>query len=79
MKNFLFAFFGAILGASALFAGDVEDVKTLIVKDCELAANRGIPLVILYGADDGAPEYPGLPKGVRQYWQCPGCAADQMK
>jgi len=43
------------------------------------AADRGIPLVILYGADDGAPDYSGLPKGVRQYWQCPGCVADQMK
>ena len=43
------------------------------------AADRGVPLVILYGEDKEAPEYPGLPKGIKQYWQCPQCAADQLK
>ncbi len=43
------------------------------------AADMGIPLVILYGDDPAAPEYPGLPKGVRQFWQCPQCAAEQMR
>ena len=43
------------------------------------AAELGIPLVILYGKDDRAPNYPGLPKNVTQYWQCPGCMAAQMR
>ncbi|MBO4647274.1 MAG: hypothetical protein J5806_03875 [Lentisphaeria bacterium] len=43
------------------------------------AAELGIPLVILYGKDDHAPNYPGLPKNVKQYWQCPGCMAAQMR
>ncbi len=45
----------------------------------EYATDRGIPLVILYGDDKSAPEYPGLPKGIRQYWQCPQCAQAQRK
>lgn len=45
----------------------------------EYATDRGIPLVILYGDDKSAPDYPGLPKGIRQYWQCPQCAQAQRK
>ena len=41
------------------------------------AADKGIPLVILYGDDESAPEFEGLPKGVRQYWQCPQCAREK--
>lgn len=37
------------------------------------AADKGIPLVILYGEDKNAPEYEGLPKQIRQFWQCPQC------
>lgn len=43
------------------------------------AADMGIPLVILYGEDKSAPPCPGLPPEVRQYWQCPQCAKDEMK
>ena len=40
----------------------------------EYAKGKGIPIVILYGDDENAPAYPGLPKGIKQYWQCPECA-----
>ena len=43
------------------------------------AADKGIPLVVLYGEDTDAPEHPGLPNGVRQFWQCPQCVREQMK
>jgi hypothetical protein len=43
------------------------------------AADKGIPLVILYGEDSEAPEHVGLPKGVRQFWQCVQCIRDQTK
>lgn len=42
------------------------------------AADKGIPLVILYGDDPDAPQYDGLPKGIGQYWQCPQCSLEQM-
>ena len=38
------------------------------------AMRKGMPLVILYGDDANAPVHPGLPAGVKQYWQCPECA-----
>ena len=33
-----------------------------------------IPMAILHGTDSDAPVLPGIPQGVRQYWQCPECA-----
>ena len=38
------------------------------------AIQNGIPMAILYGADDSAPILAGIPQGLRQYWQCPDCA-----
>ena len=45
----------------------------------EFALVNGIPLVILYGADIKVPDYPGIPQGWRQYWQCPKCAQAYWK
>ena len=45
----------------------------------EFALVYGIPLVILCGADIKAPDYPGIPQGWRQYWQCPKCAQEYWK
>ncbi len=42
------------------------------------AADNGIPLVILYGEDRNAPLHEGLPKQIRQFWQCPQCISSQM-
>ena len=38
MKKFFAAIFAAVLGASALLAGDAEDVKAVLVRQCELTA-----------------------------------------
>ena len=38
------------------------------------AMEHGIPIAILYGADSKASILPGIPQGLRQYWQCPECA-----
>ena len=35
---------------------------------------HGIPIAILYGTDSEAAVLPGIPQGLRQYWQCPECA-----
>ena len=35
---------------------------------------HGIPIAILYGTDPDASVLPGIPQGLRQYWQCPECA-----
>ena len=44
--------------------------------DClrRYAMLNGIPLLILHGEDSDAPLLPGVPRNVRQYWQCPECA-----
>ena len=38
------------------------------------AMRHGIPIAILCGTDNEAPVLPGIPQGIRQYWQCPECA-----
>jgi hypothetical protein len=38
------------------------------------AMEHGIPIAILYGTDSDASVLPGIPQGIRQYWQCPTCA-----
>ena len=38
------------------------------------AMEHGIPIAILYGTDPDASVLPGIPQGLRQYWQCPECA-----
>ncbi len=43
------------------------------------AIQNGIPLAILYGTDDSAAILPGIPQGIRQYWQCPDCAKKYSK
>lgn len=37
------------------------------------------PLVILCGVDADAPALPGIPPGLRQFWQCPKCAEQQWR
>ena len=37
------------------------------------------PLVILCGVDANAPALPGIPPGLRQFWQCPECAKQQWE
>jgi len=38
------------------------------------AMTNSIPISILHGTDTDAPVLPGIPIGLRQYWQCPECA-----
>lgn len=44
-----------------------------------LAVKYRVPLVILspIEPDSTAPQYPGIPVGLRQYWQCPDCSPRQ--
>ena len=39
MKKFLGALLAVLLGAVSLSAGDAEDIKALLIKGLELAAN----------------------------------------
>ena len=66
MKKFFAVLLVALCGAVSLFAGDAEDVKAVIIRDCELAAKGDF----LGAAARWTPDYREIsPEGTMNYAQ----------